>query len=1312
MDEEQAKAWEALPACATMAETEPAYTLPLPAAINGVEVRTLGDTGANVSLVDARLVEELSLVVQPVRFRMAAAAGQSFTVEGAAHVTVTLGGVDVPVRLHVVRGLGHDVILGTDYFSHSGVGSEWKWSGDGSVSLTLDGGATVTTTTTPVSSYVGGDVAVISLPPSASHACRLLVLEGSFAGARTPEQELLDAVCAAAAVPDLRARNPAIANAPEDDRADDSQAWTRVTVDPTLPRRVQEAVRRTLREHWRRFTLRNVPPILKGVCHRITLREGADPASAVNGARRFSPAKLEAIKAMVEELHATDRLVEMPSLTQAVPVVVAKKDDAGKVKGYRVALDFRKLNALSLQEVYPMPRIDDLTAELARHPLRSKLDAKSAFFAIPLDEESVKLTGTLFGPGMQYCWRVAPFGLAGLPQCLQRAVDKAFGTLERVFAYMDDILVGHRSPADIAGDLGRVLRAADELGLCFNPEKCCIGFEELQVLGFDVAFDSVKPARKRTLVLEQWPMPRTPRALRSFLAMARHYLAHLPDFVAAAQPLETLARSLPPGKALLSAWCSEHTALFNEIKASFASAVSLAPLGNGRLRMTTDFSSHAFGYVLEEEREEGWRIVAAGSHATNRYEARYGPMDGEIAALRFAIRKCQHMGLEGRPIEWRCDNRPATQSFVTNHRSNDRIRRTAVELSPFTITPVWVEGKSMAADALSRLEDFVPRDELAPGPDDQEGAGDGFWQVQAAVATRASGERKRKLQEAEDGEAPALPTSVEPAAETASPPAAAPPEPEQPGASVESALKSGRQPGAFELAAEERVAWIRDQKADPDLRHADRLGASEDEHGVLRKENGAILVPAAQRAKVVTSLHDNALHQGAAAMLRAAAGWVWWPGMRKELQEAATICPACQHTKQVRDDGQRGDMAHNRERFREWHLDTAFVPEASGDGKLAVLTAMEDATGFLVHEVVATQEPQEALAAFTDRVWHPSGRRVKVVRLDQGTEFLGVMRKGLEAMGIEVRETPVGDNNAVGRLERSHKTLKDALRRRALAHPGTSVRDHLADVTAAMNAMCGAGQTISPWEAMYGEAPQPVPSLSWLVVARTLTGATQDDLAWQAAVAADGATRAMAQVRDEASVRRHGDPEAKQSRFVVGDAVRHIPHNGASLQSGAIAFGPYWVTKVHPGDRAVDLVPADVPWEKVRDSLDSGNPKPTDGQQRVTVRSLAQWHGPVDKEDVLLPKAAVRARRKVENDERAAEQEADKRRQESRKRAARDEQVRAEQSVRDEVAKQRARAADIRKMSKRDREMHAEELEKIQDSIERDRRRKQRRKNQ
>ena len=112
------------------------------------------------------------------------------------------------------------------------------------------------------------------------------------------------------------------------------------------------------------------------------------------------------------------------------------------------------------------------------------------------------------------------------------------------------------------------------------------------------------------------------------------------------------------------------------------------------------------------------------------------------------------------------------------------------------------------------------------------------------------------------------------------------------------------------------------------------------------------------------------------------------------------------------------------------------------------------------------------------------------------------------------------------------------------------------------------------------------------------------------------------------------------------------------------------------------------------------------------MRSLARWHGPVDKEDVLLPKAAVRARRKVENDERAAEQEADKRRQESRKRAARDEQVRAEQSIRDEVAKQRARAADIRKMSKRDREMHAEELEKIQDSIERDRRRKQRRKNQ
>lgn len=1312
---------EALPVCASVLEEATAYSLALPVVIAGVPLRALGDTGASVSVVRADVAERLGLHVRQGETRCVSAAGEVFVAHGTAAAVVELGGARLPVTFIVTDSLAHEVILGVDALGGADVASEWLFDGRGGVSISFDGGEPVHTALSLGSSFRGFDMATIQLD-GGQH----LVAEGDFGGALATEDEVVRAVVAALHVPDLSPGEPAIGpeEDDDDDREDDRHAWKGCVVSASLKPATRRSLEALLRERWRRFTLRDVPPIMRGICHRVTLRDDADVESAVDPMRRFSPEKLEAIKTMVTGLAGKRRLVQVPSLGQAVPVVVTKKDDAGRVKGYRVALDFRKLNTLSFQQAYPLPRIDDITAGLARFARRSKLDAKACYFAIPLDEESVRLTGTLFGPGLRYCWRVAPFGLAGLPQTLQEAMDKTFNVLPGVFAYMDDVMVGHQSEATLVDDVRRVLDAADELGMCFSPSKCEFGAETIQALGFDVGPDSVKPAEKRTAVLAEWPQPRSAKGLKSFLAMARHYLAHLPAFQEQAKPLEALVRGKSTEK-FAARWQPEHSIAFAAVKASFAEAISLAPLGDGRVRITTDFSSYGFGFILEEEREEGWRIVAAGSKATNKYEAKYGPMDGEIAALRAAVRKFRHLGLEGREVLWVTDNKPAAASLTTNHRSNDRIRRTAVELSPFNIKPSWMPGSEIPADALSRLQEFVPAGAVAQGPDDQEGAGEGFFEVDGKGQTEG-GRRER-----EGGEGVRRPPRKLHAAVSfvaPLPPHPSPPDPSHPtdpplpdaiptaAAANDGTLTDAADDGPiaeFSVPAELCEQWRKEQDEEPDFANAEQLGATRGEDGLLRSAKGALLVPKPRRERVMKALHNEHLHQGAATMLRVGQRWVHWHGMRSDLTKWAQECVNCQLTQHRRGAAALGRIGHQRERFVEWHLDLAFVPADDGGEELIVFTAQEDATGFLVNIPLPNREAATVLAAFHQGVYHRSGRLIRTVRLDQGSEFQGLFRQALQGLNLEVKETPAGDNNSIGRLERSHGPLKGAIRRRRLEFPGTTAASHLADVTAAMNATPAPGAMVSPWEALHGERAQPAPALTWLIRAQLMRGDEPSDLAWKAGVAGDAAAVDLARLRDAQSASRVGKREADPSTeapWQVGEVVHFLPGGGASVGSEAISFGPYFVARVDAGGQAADLAPATQPWEMILGLSDADRKARGDWVFKAATKFLFRWRGTLTVGETAV-RLTKQGRKWVESQERRTTEalEDEKRKEDAKKQA--DSRKQLAQIAKQEkvlLGELRSQKAELNKLPAAQKRARQSEVDAIESKIARAKRVKKR----
>jgi len=150
-------------------------------------------------------------------------------------------------------------------------------------------------------------------------------------------------------------------------------------------------------------------------------------------------------------------------------VIVRKKNDE-----WRMCIDFRQLNARSIPDAYPTPRINYVLKRLSHARIMSTLDLKSGYWQIPMASDSKQYTAfTVPGRGL-FQWRVMPFGLHSAAATFQRALDSVIGPeLDPfVFAYLDDIVVIERDLAEHTRNLQEVFQRLRAANLRINNEKC------------------------------------------------------------------------------------------------------------------------------------------------------------------------------------------------------------------------------------------------------------------------------------------------------------------------------------------------------------------------------------------------------------------------------------------------------------------------------------------------------------------------------------------------------------------------------------------------------------------------------------------------------------------------------------------------------------------------------------------------------------------------------------------------------------------------------------------------------------------------
>ena len=302
----------------------------------------------------------------------------------------------------------------------------------------------------------------------------------------------------------------------------------------------------------------------------IDLIPGTEPISIPP--YRMAAAELRELKAQLEELLSKGFI--RPSISPlGAPVLFVKKKDGS----LRLCIDYRQLNRVTIRNQYPLPRIDELFDQLQGSRVYSKIDLRSRYHQLRVQESDVPKTAfrTLYG---HYEFLVIPFGLTNAPTAFMDLMNRVFQPyLDRfVIVFIDDILVYSGSSEEHSEHLRIVLQTLRERHLFSKLSKCQFWLDRVAFLGHVISVEGVSVDPQKIEAVVNWKPPKNVSEVRSFLGLAGYYRNFVEGFSKIASSLTKLTR-----KDVKYDWVDACQQSFEELKSRLTSAPVLA-LPNGR----------------------------------------------------------------------------------------------------------------------------------------------------------------------------------------------------------------------------------------------------------------------------------------------------------------------------------------------------------------------------------------------------------------------------------------------------------------------------------------------------------------------------------------------------------------------------------------------------------------------------------------------------------------------------------------------------------------------------------------------------------